>query len=66
MVLQPSAISSYEMVNGGEIRTAFGSNNNQKRMSCRFAASNTSALVISGVSMIRASIRPLPRTSLIK
>lgn len=63
--LQPFSISSREMVRGGDIRTAFFSNNSQKRIRFLLAADKIRLSAISGLSIIKASIRPLPLISLI-
>ena len=61
----PSLISNSDMVNGGEIRTALFSNNSQNKIKFLSLALSTSSLAVSGESIIRASMRPLPLTSFI-
>ena len=59
-------ISSFEMVKGGVILTALGSNNNQKSIKpCSWhLRMRVSAMSFDGI--IKASMRPLPRISVIK
>ena len=56
----PLLISSNEMVNGGEIRTAFFSHNSQNKSRPFSILFNTTALAISSVSKMGASIKPVP------
>ena len=63
MVLQPSIISFLFMVNGGVIRTAFGSNNKKNKIKPSFKHCLTNLAVRVEFFKIIANINPFPLTS---
>ncbi len=65
MISQPLMSSSSEMVSGGVMRMAFGSNNSQNKTNPLSCALRMTSLVTSAETVMAASMRPLPRMSVI-
>ena len=66
MILQPSRISSSEMVSGGVILMAHHSNSSQSKISPLSGHLRITSLVISALFVIAASINPFPLISCLK